>query len=99
MMRLNSLSLIGIYFLAVNVIAFAGMGIDKFKAIHRLWRTPEAVLFLQALAGGVLGSLAGMLVFRHKIRKSAFRIGMPLILLLYLLLAFFLLRFSDIVFM
>ena len=48
----------------------------------RAWRVPEKVLFLSALAGGSLGSLAGMALFRHKTRHWSFRLGMPAILIL-----------------
>ena len=35
-----------------------------------------------ALAGGSLGALAGMALFRHKTRHWSFRLGMPAILIL-----------------
>lgn len=74
--------LIIIYFLAVNVIGFALMGFDKAKAKKRGFRIPEATLFVVAVIGGSIGSIAGMYVFRHKTRKWYFVYGMPVILLL-----------------
>ena len=55
-----------LWILVWTILAFALMGIDKWKAKRGAWRVPEKVLFLSALAGGSLGSLAGMALFRHK---------------------------------
>ena len=45
------------FFLAVNLIGFAAMGIDKARARKRAWRISEMVLFFIAIIGGSLGSL------------------------------------------
>lgn len=76
------------YFALINMIAFVTMGIDKSRALRHRWRVPERTLFLLAISGGSLGSLLGMLLFRHKIRNNAFRIGLPVILFLQLILFF-----------
>ena len=47
-------------------------GADKWSAMRRSDRVPEAVLLTIPLAGGFLGCLTGMAVFRHKIRKWYF---------------------------
>lgn len=70
----------------MNLIGFALMGIDKHRAKKRAFRIPEATLFLIALIGGSIGSLAGMYAFRHKTRHWYFVYGMPLIILLQLAL-------------
>mgnify|MGYP004676675193 CR=1 FL=1 len=72
------------YLLAVNVLAFALMGIDKHKARRGAWRIPEKTLFLPVLLGGGAGGCLGMRVFRHKTRHWYFRFGFPLITLLWL---------------
>ena len=81
-----------IWVLAWTLIAFALMGIDKWKARNDSWRIPEKTLFLSAILGGSVGSLAGMYLFRHKTKHLSFTVGMPLILAvqvaLVLLLAF-----------
>ena len=56
------------------------MGIDKHKARKRAFRIPEATLFLIAIIGGSIGSLAGMYAFRHKTRHWYFVYGMPFII-------------------
>ncbi len=80
-----------LYLLFVSVLAFLLMGLDKHYAKVRAWRIPEKVLFLAALAGGSVGSILGMQLFRHKTRHWYFRLGMPLILVAQVLLAAFLL--------
>ena len=81
-----------IWVLAWTLIAFALMGIDKWKAKHDSWRIPEKTLFLSAILGGSVGALAGMYLFHHKTKHLSFTVGMPLILavqvILVLLLAF-----------
>ena len=67
------------YLLVVNIIAFLMMGMDKKKAINNEFRIPEKTLFAWAVAGGSVGSIAGMQFFRHKTRHMSFRVGMPLI--------------------
>lgn len=74
------------YFAAVNLIGFALMGIDKYKAKKRAFRIPEATLFIVAIIGGSIGSILGMYAFRHKTRHRAFVYGMPFILIVQIAL-------------
>ena len=67
------------YYLVINFIGFAIMGIDKRKAIKGAYRIPEATLFCVALLGGSLGTTLGMNLFRHKTKHWYFVVGMPLI--------------------
>jgi len=70
------------YLLIINVMAFLMYGLDKRKAIKEKWRIPERVLLGMAVMGGTVGSLLGMVVFRHKIRKWKFALGVPVIFIL-----------------
>lgn len=81
------MTLLMIYFVAVNLAAFALMGVDKYRAKHDQWRIPERTLFLFPLLCGSLGGVLGMQVFHHKTRHWYFRYGLPLILVLQLVLA------------
>ena len=74
------ITVIIIYFAVLNIMGFAAMGIDKWKAAHHAWRIPEKVLFLIAIFGGSLGSIIGMYTFRHKTKHWYFVYGMPLIM-------------------
>ncbi|MDD6024026.1 MAG: DUF1294 domain-containing protein [Oscillospiraceae bacterium] len=81
-----------IYLLVINIVAFALMGIDKSRARNGQWRISEASLFLSAILGGSIGSIAGMQLFRHKTKHWYFQFGIPAILMIQLILAFFLFR-------
>lgn len=79
------------YFIVVTLFTFVLYGIDKYKACHQRWRISETTLLLMAAIGGSVGALLGMKVFRHKTQHLKFKIGVPLILLLQLTLALWLL--------
>ena len=83
---MNAITLIIIYLVSVNCISFVVMGVDKHKARKRAWRIPESTLFVLALIGGSVGSIAGMHLFRHKTRHWYFLYGMPAILLIQILI-------------
>ena len=70
-----------VYILAVSLLTWILFGLDKWKAIHGKWRIRESALLGLSLIGGAAGGLAGMYLFRHKIRKMRFRIGVPLMFL------------------
>ncbi len=83
---MDVITLLLVYFVSVNLIGFAFMGIDKYKAKKRAFRIPEATLFIIAIIGGSIGSLLGMYAFRHKTRHRRFTYGMPFILLVQIAL-------------
>jgi uncharacterized membrane protein YsdA (DUF1294 family) len=68
---------------AINIFSIVVMGYDKRKAIRggATERTPEGFIFFLAALFGSLGVYAGMFLFRHKIRKWYFQIGVPLLIL------------------
>ena len=70
-----------IYLVAINIIAFLAMGVDKWKAKRNAWRIPEQTLLSLVVLGGGIGGIAGMYVFRHKTKKTRFYIGFPVILI------------------
>lgn len=75
------------YLIAINLIALVLMGADKRRARKSAWRISEKALFLSAIAGGSLGAILGMWLFRHKTKHWYFVVGMPLILLIQLAIA------------
>ena len=83
---MNPITFLIIYFVIINIVGFAIMGIDKRKAMKRAFRIPEATLFIVALIGGSVGSILGMQVFRHKTRHWYFVFGMPAILVIQIAL-------------
>lgn len=55
-----------------NVIVFGFYTVDKYKAVHHLWRIPEKVLLLLAVFAGGVGALVAGQVVHHKTRKWYF---------------------------
>ena len=74
-----------IYLFGINLAGLLLMGADKQRARKRRWRIPEKTLFLIAAFGGSIGSILGMLLFRHKTRHLSFCLGMPAILALQIM--------------
>ncbi len=72
------------YLIIINVLSFIVMGIDKHNAIKNKYRVSEKSLFILSIFGGAIGTLIAMFIFRHKIRKKAFIIGIPLIIIIEL---------------
>lgn len=68
------------------------MGVDKKRSQKLKWRIPEKRLFGFAFFGGSLGVLSGMYTFRHKTKHWSFRIGVPLLLVLNVVVIYFLLK-------
>lgn len=71
-----------LFLAAVNLWAFLLYGEDKRRARKGRFRIRERTLLLAACAGGATGSLAGMVFFRHKIRKPGFFLTVPFFFLL-----------------
>ena len=81
------------YLIGINILTFLFYGIDKWRAKRNKWRIPESTLIWLAIVGGSIGALLGMYLFRHKTKHKKFAIGLPVILVLQAVLAyFFLLR-------
>ncbi|MGE6628936.1 DUF1294 domain-containing protein [Bacillus sp. NPDC077027] len=75
-----------LFLIIVNGYAFYLMGEDKKRAKKHKWRISEAHLWLSALVFGALGSFLGMQFFRHKTKHTFFRIGMPFLVFIQMLL-------------
>ena len=75
-----------IYLLIINALGLLLMIVDKNRARKKLRRISESNLFTVAIAGGCLGSIAGMLMMRHKTKHLKFTIGLPIILCLHITL-------------
>lgn len=74
--------MITIYLVLVNAAGLLLMLVDKHRAKRGAWRIPESTLMGVALAGGCVGTITGMYLFRHKTRHPKFSLGLPLILML-----------------
>ena len=58
------------YLWILNLLSFFLYGLDKYRAIHNQWRIPERLLF-------------AMRLFRHKTKKTKFKLLIPLLSLLW----------------
>ena len=79
------------YLLAVNIVTFLLYGIDKYKAKKGKWRISEATLLTMAAIGGSIGAWAGMRLGHHKTMHKKFKYGIPVIIILQVALAVYLL--------
>ena len=79
------------YLLAVNIVTFLLYGIDKYKAKKGKWRISEATLLTMAAIGGSIGAWVGMRLWHHKTMHKKFKYGIPLIIIMQVALAVYLL--------
>lgn len=66
------------FLLVWNTVSFFLMGYDKKQSRNRGQRIPEKVLLGFSLLGGGIGAFLGSRVFHHKTKKTAFRIILPI---------------------
>ncbi len=76
-------AVVAAYVSAMSLQALSVFGVDKLLAKRsdrtgRVTRISERALLAAAWCGGGLGAWVGMAVFRHKTRKLAFRIMVPI---------------------
>lgn len=83
------------YLLAVNIATFFLYGIDKYQAKKGKWRISEATLLLMAVIGGSIGAWTGMRLWHHKTMHKKFKYGIPIIIILQVALAVYLLTNID----
>ena len=87
----NPWVLLALYLLLINLVTFLVFGLDKWKAKRKekkdtVRRVAEKTLFTLSALGGSVGALLGMKVFHHKTLHKTFRLGIPAILALQIIL-------------
>ena len=76
------------YLVAISIVSIIVCIYDKWAATHATkHRTPEATLLLLSAIGGSVAMLATMLLIRHKTKHAKFMVGIPIILILQIALA------------
>lgn len=85
---MDLLKVIEAWLVFINIFTFAAYALDKYKAVYHAWRIPERTLILLAAIGGSVGALSAMYIVRHKTKHNKFRIGVPAILVIQLILAY-----------
>lgn len=87
------LFILAIYLILINLIAVIVTIYDKLCAVKRRWRVKESTLLLLSALGGSICMYITMLLIRHKTRHIKFMLGIPLILIFQLLIAFLIWRY------
>ena len=83
------------YLFAINIVSFFLYGIDKYKAKKNKWRISEATLLMIAVIGGSIGAWVGMRIWHHKTMHKKFKYSIPVIIILQVALAVYLLTNID----
>lgn len=73
-----------LYYVFINLITFVLFWVDKKRAIKGKYRISEKALLLSSFIGGALGGLISMYTFRHKTKKAAFYLSLPIMLVLHI---------------
>ena len=81
------------YILIINITALCLFGSDKQYAKRREYRISERRLMRTCLWGGAIGGLIGMSLFRHKTQKKKFKIIVPILFFIQLVIHSFVLGF------
>lgn len=84
---------ISLYILIINICAFSMFGHDKKCAKRKERRISEAKLIKICFFGGAIGGILGMNLFRHKTLKTKFKIIVPVLFVIQLILHSFVLGF------
>ena len=87
------LFILAIYLILINLIAVIVTIYDKLCAVKRRWRVKESTLLLLSALGGGISMYITMLLIRHKTRHIKFMLGIPLILIVQLIIAFLIWRY------
>ena len=85
---MDLLKVIEAWLVLLIYLHLSAYALDKYKAVHHAWRIPERTLILLAAIGGSVGALSAMYIVRHKTKHNKFRIGVPAILVIQLILAY-----------
>lgn len=92
MLHINfTLTYLEVYFLVVSIFSFALYTYDKLQALkntQNISRVSEKNLLVSSFMGGTFGSLIGMFLFRHKIKKPSFIIKFSLVVITQLALIY-----------
>lgn len=81
---LNCHNVILFYLIGINILTFVFFAVDKYRAVHHLWRISEFTLLLLTVIGGGLGAHLSMRIFHHKTKHFRFRFFVPLCMIIQL---------------
>ena len=81
------------YFLIMNIIALIMFASDKKRSTRKAYRISESRLMRVCFWGGAIGGMLGMHLFRHKTLKKKFRVCVPIMFFIQLIVQSFILGF------
>lgn len=81
-----------IYSVIINFVSFAAFAVDKINACEGRSRIRIITLLGISFAGGSIGAILGMYIFRHKTRVDYFTVGVPLIMIMQAVVIFYLMN-------
>ena len=80
------------YLVVINLISIIATISDKSRSKKNKWRVKEKTLFTLAILGGSVSMYITMRIIRHKTKHLSFMLGIPAIIVLQLILAYFIWR-------
>ncbi|MFK5881401.1 MAG: DUF1294 domain-containing protein [Sulfurospirillum sp.] len=83
------------YFGSINIFSFILFGIDKLNSTKDRRRVPELTFHFFSLIGGAVGIFLGVLLFRHKLGSRNFLLTEFVILLIWCVVIYFILKDID----
>ena len=78
------MKIVNIYLIIINILSLVLMILDKILAIKKKKRISEFHLLTITIFGGSIGTIIGMILAKHKIRKLKFILLVPLSLILHI---------------
>ncbi|QDP84846.1 DUF1294 domain-containing protein [Chryseobacterium sp. SNU WT5] len=72
----------------INIGSFIYFGLDKRKAVKHQHLIPETSLLIMTFFGGTIGSILGMLIFKHKTNKKSFIFKMLTVIVIQILIIY-----------
>jgi len=72
--------------IVMNLVGLLIMGEDKKRAKKHEYRISERTLWIVAIFGGAIGTTAGMQLYRHKTKHTAFKLGFPILAILEMII-------------
>ena len=86
----NEHKILLVYLGIINFITFTIFALDKIKAISGKWRYNIVTLLGLCFAGGSIGGLLSMYIFKHKTNVDYFTWGIPIIMIMQVVVSIFL---------
>ncbi|NLK65400.1 MAG: DUF1294 domain-containing protein [Tissierellia bacterium] len=77
-----------LYLLIINITSFTLFLADKQKSKKNKWRIKESTLHTVSFMGGAIGSIAAMILFHHKTKKTKFIIITIIALIINAIMAY-----------